>query len=415
MDLYTCSIQSLNSAVQIYPTTNDNILFDRIGFSCPFVKPDAIRLVGSCNGLVCVHLAPDVILLWNPTTGESKRLTHSGTCFEYPFYRFSFAFGYDELHDDYKVVEFLWLEPESGVLEIGIKVCSLRAGSWKILSNWPSGLIFGGMGKFLNGAVHWLVGDYDTRDDWVIVSLDLATDTFIELSLPNLNDDDVKVEVGILEGQLALYCEHNTHMDVWVMKEYGVSKSWTKAVQIPFLLNFRDHALTRPRPLLFSVDGKVLINYGTSLRIYDLRNPQSHQFSKFSGAFTVETTTYFESLVSPSLDNKVIIGRTMPPEIITEILLRLPVKSLTHFKSVSKEWRSFISGSRFVKAHLKTSTTKNNAKLIFGQRTIGMGLYTCSINSMIEGSVFSDPARALTGRDCLFRRQWESFVRSCVV
>ncbi|GFP90676.1 F-box/kelch-repeat protein at3g23880 [Phtheirospermum japonicum] len=395
IDLCTCSIQSIieasNSAVQIYPAISDNfpLPFDRVQFDYPFAEPDdVIWLVGSCNGLVCVHLSPNTIFLWNPTTRKLKRLPDSGTDLDVEYYGISFAFGYDELHDDYKVVEFFGGERVAGVFETQVKVYSLRANSWKTLSNWPGGDTFGGTGKFLNGALHWSVCSFDWPAEWVIVSHDLATDTFTEVPLPKLDDDDVRVELKILKGCLALYCEHNVHLDIWVMKEYGVKESWTKFVRIPFLLDFRDHELIRPRPLFFSVDGKVLINYGASLHIYDLSNPHSHQFST---TYSVESITYFESLVSPSLDDEVIIGRTMPSEIILEILLRLPVKSLMRFKSVSKEWLSLISSSRFAKAHLKASTTKEDVKLIFGPRTNNnRDLYTCSINSVTDdASVFA--------------------------
>ncbi|CAM0947182.1 unnamed protein product [Alopecurus aequalis] len=51
----------------------------------------------------------------------------------------------------------------------------------------------------------------------------------------------------------------------------------------------------------------------------------------------------------------------IPDEIVFEILLRLPVKSLTRFKSVSKSWRTIISDPRFIRLHLKQSS-KNQQK-----------------------------------------------------
>ncbi|XP_058202746.1 F-box/kelch-repeat protein At3g06240-like [Rhododendron vialii] len=49
----------------------------------------------------------------------------------------------------------------------------------------------------------------------------------------------------------------------------------------------------------------------------------------------------------------------LPQEILTDILSRLPVKSLCRFKSVSPSWNSLISGSEFVKAHLNRPKKTN--------------------------------------------------------
>ncbi|MCD7472146.1 hypothetical protein HAX54_013142 [Datura stramonium] len=43
---------------------------------------------------------------------------------------------------------------------------------------------------------------------------------------------------------------------------------------------------------------------------------------------------------------------SLPSEIITEILIRLPIKILLRFQSVSKFWFALISSPQFVKAHL---------------------------------------------------------------
>ncbi|CAL4886771.1 unnamed protein product [Urochloa decumbens] len=45
-------------------------------------------------------------------------------------------------------------------------------------------------------------------------------------------------------------------------------------------------------------------------------------------------------------------------ELVTEILLRLPVKSLRRFESVCKAWRSIISDPIFIRAHLRHSASK---------------------------------------------------------
>lgn len=49
----------------------------------------------------------------------------------------------------------------------------------------------------------------------------------------------------------------------------------------------------------------------------------------------------------------------LPEEIITEILLYLPVKSLLRFKSVSKSWLSLISDPSFANLHFQLSSQQN--------------------------------------------------------
>ena len=52
----------------------------------------------------------------------------------------------------------------------------------------------------------------------------------------------------------------------------------------------------------------------------------------------------------------------LPQEIITNILSRLPIKSLLQFKSVSKLWLSLISNPQFVELHLKQMKENNTIK-----------------------------------------------------
>ncbi|CAK9161884.1 unnamed protein product [Ilex paraguariensis] len=53
----------------------------------------------------------------------------------------------------------------------------------------------------------------------------------------------------------------------------------------------------------------------------------------------------------------------IPEDIVTNVLLNLPVKSLLRFKCVSRPWRSLISQSQFTKNHLNRATGSNNDKL----------------------------------------------------
>ncbi|KAK4424758.1 F-box/kelch-repeat protein, partial [Sesamum alatum] len=206
VDLYTCSLRSIVEDVSsgsIYPMIDESLIVDRVWFDCPLCElHDVICQEGSCNGLVCLALSVSTLILWNPTTRKHRVLPESVKDLDlnFDYIEITFGFGYDELNDDYKVVEISYLERDTGVLETQVKVYSLRNDSWKTLSNWPGGDTFGGCGKFLNGAIHWSVSGFDNMDEWAIVSHDLATDTFRELLLPDIEDDDVRVEIKLLGG-----------------------------------------------------------------------------------------------------------------------------------------------------------------------------------------------------------------------
>ncbi|KAL3368360.1 hypothetical protein AABB24_009301, partial [Solanum stoloniferum] len=73
---------------------------------------------------------------------------------------------------------------------------------------------------------------------------------------------------------------------------------------------------------------------------------------------------------------------TLPQELITAILVRLPVKYLLQFKCVSKNWFALISSPHFVKTHLSFS-----AKDRFLLEIDTYILKHCSVSSLFYDSV----------------------------
>ncbi|KAG8385827.1 hypothetical protein BUALT_Bualt03G0085700 [Buddleja alternifolia] len=59
----------------------------------------------------------------------------------------------------------------------------------------------------------------------------------------------------------------------------------------------------------------------------------------------------------------------IPPEIIKEILSRLPAKSLLRFRCVSKPWRSMIDAKDFIKLHLRHSYETNSNRTLLVDST----------------------------------------------
>ncbi|XP_075494822.1 F-box/kelch-repeat protein At3g23880-like [Primulina tabacum] len=87
----------------------------------------------------------------------------------------------------------------------------------------------------------------------------------------------------------------------------------------------------------------------------------------------------------------------LPDDMVVEILMHLPVKTLTQFKLVSKSWDFLISSHDFAKAHFLISShdfakthfnsIKNDHRLLFGSSRSPMDMYCCSVQSAVEDSV----------------------------
>ncbi|WMV28693.1 hypothetical protein MTR67_022078 [Solanum verrucosum] len=85
---------------------------------------------------------------------------------------------------------------------------------------------------------------------------------------------------------------------------------------------------------------------------------------------------------STSSKDSVLAIPTLPQELITAILVRLPVKYLLQFKCVSKNWFALISSPHFVKTHLSFS-----AKDRFLLEIDTYILKHCSVSSLFYDSV----------------------------
>ncbi|XP_004296214.1 PREDICTED: F-box/kelch-repeat protein At3g23880-like [Fragaria vesca subsp. vesca] len=207
---------------------------------CPFILPrTAVKLICSCNGLVCALLLPlKHFYIWNPSTGFFSKLPEP---VGYPLKNrslFICGFGYLSASDDYKLIAKLKDDMFGDGYDydyyfdvvVVMLIFSSKANSWK-RTEAPVGYHFNGAGILSNEVVHWM----DKRNDMAIVAFDLAEEEFRGMPLPVVDGG----ELGFLRAygdslcvfDLAKVCT-SCSIDMWVMKEYGVDDSWMKLFKL---------------------------------------------------------------------------------------------------------------------------------------------------------------------------------------
>ncbi|XP_061372586.1 F-box/kelch-repeat protein At3g23880-like [Gastrolobium bilobum] len=105
-----------------------------------------------------------------------------------------------------------------------------------------------------------------------------------------------------------------------------------------------------------------------------------------------------------------ILNHTLPNELIEEILLKLPVRSLLRFKCVCKSWLTLISNSKFAKSHYDIAAAPTHRLLVqpnnegyLGSIDIEAPLHDHSAQVYLTGPKSSSP---FTSPECL--RLWGS-------
>ncbi|QHN80206.1 hypothetical protein HN51_057311 [Arachis hypogaea] len=280
-----------------------------------------LRMIGSCNGLLCLH-DEERAMLWNPCTGFTSQPLEIGGIF------FVCGFGYDHVNDKYKLfLNFLVEEKKSGGPVTRIFTFGPKC-TWRTIQDFPHRLCDPGkkailsnlVGLFVSGTgtLNWLL--CSSRTSFVaVLSLDLVKETYSQISLPSRDSDDalrVFPQLATLRGCLAVcYETKKTHWTLWIMMEYGVPESWTKLAIIPhhpLLLNPPLNCALEPMYMLknnvllvISPNGKfVLCNLNDGSIDFPNIDSSDDGMTKLPplsrGAGGRDFHIYHESLVSPS-------------------------------------------------------------------------------------------------------------------
>lgn len=155
--------------------------------------------------------------------------------------------------------------------------------------------------KFLNGKLHWAVQhSHDFSENKKIISMDLTNEKWGMLEQPLYTGGNFFVNLDEVGTDLSIFCKYmRSHVDVWVMREYGVKESWTKK----YIVTFSDHVISPfvSRKLCMSNKNEILLVPGLTLTAL---NPEDEPIkypnvTKFGTC--VDKNIYIESLVCPLL------------------------------------------------------------------------------------------------------------------
>jgi len=230
-----------------------------------FPQRNKYRVLGSCNGLVCLAICnitgPIILHLWNPATKVVFENLHSMSELPNNINFVMLGYGYDNSRHAYKVVAIVNYLNSNHPFRSLIWNLNDESG-WREIQDFPANpTIVEGNGIYLNNTLNWLglpnynYNDIDVRDisfdKVVIVSLDLETETYTQMLVPHelngviirdfcffdehLHSNEAPL-IGVLGGCLSLFLHNHMtkHLSIWQMKEFGNQRSWTLLLNTSF-------------------------------------------------------------------------------------------------------------------------------------------------------------------------------------
>ncbi|KAF2318762.1 hypothetical protein GH714_010522 [Hevea brasiliensis] len=238
--------------------TAENVYYDIIAKERIFrPRKFSSDVFGSCNGLLAMYNG-NGMSLWNPSTKKHQILPKFWSHDECNVCdRITVGFGYDSINNDYKVIMMF---QHKGMSLHYIKNPKIRVMVYSLK---------------------------EKRVDNVILAFDLGNEKFCELPKPHSNGYEVYcLRVAELRGSLAISCScMGTAVEVWVMKEYGITESWTKLFRIYYeQLGISDLSTSYLKPLCYSKTGdEVLLDdqYGVYSVLYDLEQKSAKRVTIF--------------------------------------------------------------------------------------------------------------------------------------
>ncbi|XLR20641.1 hypothetical protein S83_048553 [Arachis hypogaea] len=168
------------------------------------------RVLGSCREFILLNRFSHFLIVWNPLTESSKRISYSHVVsrskipgLNFHDHAILFGFGYDAFQDDYLVV-LAWDNGKNSQLHVDC--FSLRTNSWinfdAVLPKPFGHKMWQSRGLFLHGAIHWLTC-YAAYMNAILI-FDLKERSFSKTSVPVKHYNGYS-DLTLLGGCLALF------------------------------------------------------------------------------------------------------------------------------------------------------------------------------------------------------------------
>ncbi|CAL5406745.1 unnamed protein product [Camellia sinensis] len=268
------------------------------------------RIVGSCNGVVCLsddhRCYVHTIILWNPSIRKSFNLPRPSVVFQThgPFMH-SIGFGFDSINNECKVVRVTYVEDDDGfdIVPPEVELYSLSRGCWQSISYRGLQSIIPERSPqvYINGAVHWIAYDRKTNGSIrrsLIVSFNMCDELFREIFLPDSLAAQCGIDIEINVFGESLCVMHNVFLsgsnqtyNMWVMEKYSVVESWTKLFAIV------DYQQSLGPVIGFRKNSEVLLERSENLVSYDLKTKETKNLGIHGVGCFFCVATYVESLV----------------------------------------------------------------------------------------------------------------------
>ncbi|KAK3019253.1 hypothetical protein RJ639_004458 [Escallonia herrerae] len=207
------------------------------------------RIVGSCNGLLCISDDlfgnKDTIILWNPTIRRKLNLPIPRATLESSEENVGvLGFGFDCNANDYKVVRLAYVQRGDWYkVPPLVEVYTVKEGEWRGVSApapapryciaehfWSQ--------AFVSGKVHWIAfqrsGGRGSMVSCLVLWFDLGNEVFGQMMLPEslVRESPMNMALGVVGESLAVFqsnrCMSGRCCSIWMMREYGVVESWSR-------------------------------------------------------------------------------------------------------------------------------------------------------------------------------------------